>query len=361
MRPLGIHGVWGLSYLTRTLIECDIPLRKITVRELLIILSLSITVSSTLAWGQITLEVYESNGEMPFDFNDSIMVGTKLTIILISDSNSYWSGGLFITDQDRALGTLVGRGLDPNGPNARDYVDSHCESAGDFARVTAWKDSSIWGFDLYTFYPVDGNSDDNSTVPGEWFIIDYEADEVGGCNIGFYDYSVSWSDANYFLSFSHSPTRDLNSDGKVDLIDFAIFSLQWDTSGCDDPSWCHGADLNRDGIVDNDDLVLFIDYWLWPDSQTATESERSELNSGLEQPDMQGMQQTQQLQQENYPSQTAQDTDVDEIETTQETEVNETVRFLEDLWLHDDEIREHYSEAKWWELIEDIKNSSEQF
>ena len=173
---------------------------------------------------------------------------------------------MFVAGENRALGTLTGRGLDPNDPNARDHSDSHYEDAGGFAIVTAWKDSSIWGFDLFTFYPVDSNSDNNSTVPGEWFIIDYEADEVGICNIGFYDYSVSWSDAIYFLSFSHSPTRDLSSDEKVDFTDFAIFALQWDVSECDEPSWCDGADLNRDGIVDYDDLALFIDYWLWPGS-----------------------------------------------------------------------------------------------
>ncbi|MHC4196262.1 MAG: hypothetical protein ACYSQZ_10090, partial [Planctomycetota bacterium] len=167
-----------------------------------------------IAAAQISVEVYEADEVTPFDCNDDIMVGTELVLIISSDSNDYWSGGLFIEGQDRALGTLAGRGLDPNDPNARDYTDSHYEDAGDLAIVTGWKDSSIWGFDLYTFYPVDGNSDNNSTVAGDWYIIDYKADEVGDCNVGFYDYSISWDDPNYSLSFSHSPTRDLNSDEK---------------------------------------------------------------------------------------------------------------------------------------------------
>ncbi len=232
-------------------------------KKLLVLLMLVLGVVLTTA-AQVTLEVYEADGETPFDCNDDIMVGTELTLIISSDSNDYWSGGLFIEGQDRALGTLAGRGLDPNDPNARDYTDSHCENAGDFAIATGWQDSLIWGFDLFTFYPVDGNSVDSNTVAGDWFIIDYQADEVGDCNVGFYDYSISWDDPNYFLTFSHSPTRDLNSDEKVNFIDFAVFASQWDANDCNDPNWCDGADLDRDGNVDYNDLGLFVEYWLWP-------------------------------------------------------------------------------------------------
>ncbi|MHC4115379.1 MAG: hypothetical protein ACYSSL_08700, partial [Planctomycetota bacterium] len=202
-------------------------------------------------------------------------------------SNDYWSGGLFIEGQDRALGTLAGRGLDPNDPNARDYTDSHYEDAGDLAIVTGWKDSSIWGFDLYTFYPVDGNSDNNSTVAGDWYIIDYKADEVGDCNVGFYDYSISWDDPNYSLSFSHSPTRDLNSDEKINFIDFAIFALQWDADDCNNPNWCDGADLDRNGNVDYNDLGLFVEYWLWqPDSGMPAGGRGCGMDSGSEEPNL---------------------------------------------------------------------------
>ena len=216
-----------------------------------------------IAAGQVTLKVYEADEVTLFDSNEAIMVGTKLTLIVSSDSNDYWSGGLFILGQDRALGTLTGRGCDPN---TRDCTNSHYEDAGDLAIVTAWNDSSICGFDLYTFYPVDGNSEDNSTIMGDWFIIDYYADEVGECNVGFYDYSVSWDDPNYYITFSHIPTRDLNSDEIVNFGDFAIFSSRWNATDCNDPNWCDGADLDRDGYVDHNDLELFVEYWLWPTS-----------------------------------------------------------------------------------------------
>jgi len=295
-----------------------------------------------IAKGQITLEVCEADGETLFDCND-VMVGTKLTLIVSSDSNDYWSGGLFIKDEDRALGTLAARDLDPN---TRDWTGSHYEDAGELARVTAWKDSFIWGFDLYTFYPVDGNSEDNSTVPGNWFIIDYYADEAGECNVGFYDYSISWDDPNYYVIFFNVPTRDLNSDEAVNFVDFAIFASQWDANGCNDPNWCEGADIDRDGDVDHNDLGLFVEYWLWPTTELETIiihqiDPNSQQMSGAGMDGMFGMQETQQT-----LSAPAQEIDIDEI-----------VRFLEEIWVQEKEFRESISEAEWNKFIESVKNS----
>lgn len=223
-----------------------------------------------IALGQVWLQIYEADGVTPFDCDSSVMVGDKLVIIVISDSSELWSGGLFIVGQDRLLGTLAGRGLDPgldpNDPNSRDYSGSHYGDAGDFAIVNEWKDSDMWGYDLYTFYPTDGYSKDDSTVPGNWFVIDYYANEVGDCSVGFYDYDISFFEPNCLITFTNVPTRDLNSDEVVDFRDFAIFSLQWSSGGCDDPDWCGGADIDRDGDVDHNDLGLFVEYWLWPDS-----------------------------------------------------------------------------------------------
>ena len=317
---------------------------------LVLILALGIV---PIATGQITLEVREADGETPFDCNDDIMVGSRLTIIVSSDCNSdcndYWSGGLFIEGEDRALGTLAGRGLDPNDPNARDYTDSHYKAAGDFAKVTGWKDSSIWGFDLYTFYPVDGNSESNSTIAGDWFIIDYKADKVGDCNVGFYDYRISWDDPNYFLRFSHSPTRDLSFDEKVNFVDFAIFASQRDASECDDPNWCDGADLNRDSDVDYNDLGLFLDYWLWgvPVMEAGEDSSSQQTMAD----GMGGMQEFQQ-------SQSVQEIAIDEQPITideQPIDINEIVRWLEELWVQE-EIKEIFSEAEWQEFIDSVKN-----
>ena len=218
-------------------------------KRLLTLILILCIVSITIA--KVSLEVYEADGEIMFDGHD-IMVGTGVIIIISSDANDYWSGGLFVEGQNRALGTLYGRDSDPN---IRDYTDSHYESAGESARVWAWRDSEIWGFDLYT--------SDVNAVAGDWFVIDYKADDVGDCNVVFFDYNTSWDDPNSYISFSHIPTRDLNSDDVVNFLDFAIFASQWEVADCNDPNWCKGADLDRDSEVDLKDLGLLADYWLW--------------------------------------------------------------------------------------------------
>jgi hypothetical protein len=215
------------------------------------------------------------DGITPFDSNEGVMVGTKLPIVVLSDSNDFWSGGLFIEDQNRAYGLLEGRGCDPNrllyDPNRsgsvpklvqyfEDFRDSHSAIAGESARVTAWEDSSIQGFDLYTT-----EINDSNFIAGEWFLIDYEAKETGDCNIAFYDYSISWTIPQQYIKLTNVPTRNLNYDPNqhVDFIDYTIFSSKWGDISCVEPNWCQGADLDRDGYVDYNDLGLFVDYWLW--------------------------------------------------------------------------------------------------
>ena len=222
-------------------------------------ISVVIIIMTSSVSANITVGVYEADGNTPFDDRD-IMVGEKLTIIVGSDVNDYWSGGLFISGNHRLLATLSGR---DNDPNVRDYELSHYNAAGELAKVTGWQDSYIWGFDLYT-----SDINDVNFIVDDWFIIDYEADAVGDCNLSFYDYNISWSDPNFDFYFTHIPTRDLDTDGAVDFNDFAILASEWFEDDCNDPNWCKGADLDLDGDVDVNDLGLFTAYWLWPNEGT---------------------------------------------------------------------------------------------
>lgn len=229
---------------------------------LVLILALGVV---PIATAQIALRVCEADGVTPFDGHD-IMVGSKLTLIVSSDTGDYWSGGLFIAGQDRALATLSARDSDPN---IRDYTDSHYEEAGDTARVTAWKDSDIWGFDLYgsdiDLWDPNLYGSDLNAVAGDWFIIDYKAIGVGSPNVGFYEYSnsISWHEPNLLLTFHHVPTRDFNSDEIVDISDYATLASCWLYENCSDPNWCGGTDISRDSWVDMVDFALFEKYWLW--------------------------------------------------------------------------------------------------
>jgi hypothetical protein len=59
-------------------------------------------------------------------------------------------------------------------------------------------------------------------------------------------------------------TVDLNNDGIPDFYDFSYFAMFWQNASCSPPNWCEGRDFNHDGVVDVKDLQIFVKFWLWP-------------------------------------------------------------------------------------------------
>jgi hypothetical protein len=204
-----------------------------------------------LADGNTPLELADPN--IPFVYRD-IMVGTRLTIIISSDTdsdfNSYWTGDIAIEGEDMYKGLLSARDYNEI---TNDYQGSHLSSAGKMAHVWNWIMPDIQGFNL---------GGDITAVAGDWFIIDYIATGIGTCYVAFYDLDVSWEEPIYYLVFSHVPTRDFNSYTKVDFADFALLASHWQQIDCNDTNWCEGTDLDNDGNVDSDDLIMFAEYWL---------------------------------------------------------------------------------------------------
>ncbi len=198
----------------------------------------------------VNVKIFHDDGITPYS-GQSIMVGTDLIVVVNSDQTQPWSGGLFLEGEKRGLASLTGRNYDPN---TEDWAGSHLIAAGPGALVQSYKDSAIWGFDLFT---------DTSPAPTDWFVLDYKAIDVGDPNMGFYDYSVSWEVPGSYLDFKHVATRDFNMDKKVDIKDFSILQKHWLSNQCVTPQWCESTDINRDGIVNVDDLLLFETFWLF--------------------------------------------------------------------------------------------------
>lgn len=212
-----------------------------------------------IAMGKVYTKVYLADGNTPLELADpnipfvyrDIMVGTKLTIVISSDAGGYWGGQLVITGQDRNYGFLSARDFNEA---TLDWAGSRFPAVSNRASVWDWQgDPEVQGFNLLGH---------RNAVAGDWFVIDYTAINIGTCNVKLYDDFVSLVDTVYSLTFSHVTTRDFSSDTKVNFTDFAIFALHWQQTDCIDPNSCDGTDLDTDGNIEPDDLMLFTKYWL---------------------------------------------------------------------------------------------------
>lgn len=165
-------------------------MKKITI--LLLLLSMT---SPML--GAVFTRVCEADGKTPFDGRD-IMVGTKLTLIVWSDESEPWGdygGGLAIEEQYWDYGILSARGPQVG----EDWTGSHFPAAGNEAVVWVWEESEIDGFFLYP-----GATDIEA---GDWFIIDYNALDVGSCIVDFYDFNIDEFEPVDSFTFHHVRTR----------------------------------------------------------------------------------------------------------------------------------------------------------
>ncbi len=209
-----------------------------------------------VAWaaGDVFFRLADPDTLMPRTTNE-VFLGQPISILIYSDANEPWQGGLFLRGQDRLRGRLIGRGTEPV---LRHYPDSCFLDAGPQARAMLWKDSSLYGFDFYT-EPLDPNA-------GNWFVVDYQALRPGSCTLEFYDYTPgdpnSWYVPAQTLVLENTPSRDFTADGLVNLEDFAHFASYWLEEGCSAPDWCAQTDLDWDGLVGLADLTLLSEHWL---------------------------------------------------------------------------------------------------
>jgi hypothetical protein len=213
-----------------------------------------VSVRVCLADGNTPLELVDPN--IPFIYRD-IMAGTRLTIIVSSDANGFWSGSLIIFGDDRSRGFL----------SARDTTDNRTGSC----LPAAGNRTYIWSVQDLEMQAI-GLEVGRDSMAGDWFIIDYTALNIGVCTVVFYDDSnnsyspvipVIWEDPiTYYLVFSQVPTRDFNNDTKVDFTDFAVLASNWQRTDCMAADGCASFDLNIDGNIDLDDLILFTEFWL---------------------------------------------------------------------------------------------------
>jgi hypothetical protein len=227
-----------------------------------------------MAAGKVWVSVYQHDGKTPLAAVDAghpnvyreIMVGTRLTLVISSDSSEQWDGLLQLSRDDANDARLTGRGLTPPAPGSpfkfSTYKDSALNAAGAKATVQDFDDIYGIGLDFHndTSTPISGGT--RPACPGDWFVVDYYAEQVGFCVVEFYDSSTGVDTLIQTLSFTHVPSRDFDHDSMVDFQDFARFAAQWRSAADPGSSQTADFDLDADGRVDLADLASFSRYWL---------------------------------------------------------------------------------------------------
>ena len=178
-----------------------------------------------------------------------IMVGTRLVIVVSSGAKGTWTGALLSSWDDWGYGDLVGRSYNDK---SRSYDGSCIAAAGVGSSTRFYQDTNRIGLQFYARA---------TGVPGDWFIIDYHAKQVGPCDIGLYDFLANFDVPFEKLHFTHIPSRDFNHDDIVDFKDLALLASHWH-SMVDPNSPGAVVDLNIDAHIDTADLALFSEYWL---------------------------------------------------------------------------------------------------
>jgi len=198
-----------------------------------------------------------------------IMVGTRLVIVVSSDTGGYWLGQLRLSWDNAEFATLSGRGprIAPN-LIVPDYRDSCLEAAGTEAHAWDFSGPEGIGLEFTTTHDL-GKPDVRPAVPGDWFIFDYHAERVGSCDVSLYEFPDSLDvPVQTFvpvqtLSLTHVPSRDFDGDTVVNFEDFILLAGYWHRTVDPDPNSREAVfDLNSDSRVDTDDLALFSEYWL---------------------------------------------------------------------------------------------------
>lgn len=210
---------------------------------------------NSVAAGAVSMRICQADGTTPLDTNAPIMVGTKLTIYVDSNSAAAWVGGLDLVkapdDPVPPIGKLFGRSWDPNLLN---YVGSKYSAAGIRAKVVDWVNQDQQSFELF--------AKDPNIAAGTWFVLDYNAMNIGDCTLKLVEYHGADLVVITSKTIHQIATRDFNHDGKINFADFAKLASYWLHTDCNALNHCDGTDLYPDGKIDFIDVAYFAEYWL---------------------------------------------------------------------------------------------------
>ena len=255
------------------------------------------TISTSVCYRESMIPLDPIDPNVPYIF-DPICVGTELALFIGSDVNEAFNGTLSIEPQFSKNGRLYARG-----PKKIEYMfgeyteegfDGKLGYIGSILPATGFHPSVFPGLSFFPGGTVtqevtlnnghdafNSAGEKESIEAGQWFVLDYNAIEVGFCQIllhsdivRLYMKSKDIPDSKtpppteshpvflYTLTFEHVPTRDFDKNGRINFEDFAVMGQNWKGSYSIDPHTFDVIDLDASGTVDSPDLEAFSKFWL---------------------------------------------------------------------------------------------------
>jgi hypothetical protein len=183
----------------------------------------------------------------------------------------------------------------------------------------------------------DYNPDPNmKDIDGELRVFDGDDNGTGIVDMGADEYY--WSPA------------DFNSDGLVNFFDYALIANVWLTTPNEVNYYDDIYDLVDNDRIDNNDLARFCEDWLWQTAWAKTfPFAYQTMGCGMGK----SMGESPGLTQEFLPSPSA---NREQPELTA-ADIEEIIKWLEDLWLTNEEVRKTISEDDWLKFIESVKQA----
>jgi len=264
------------------------------------------------------------------------------------DSSTFQST-LTNTDANWPVNELAGKFVNPDTLNQ--YLQFFIVS-NDANTIKVWSDvnSIAQEGDTYQIYDYHLSSDSNcidagdpnfnpdpnmTDIDGEPRVVDGDGDANGTEIVDMGADEYYWSPA------------DFNNDGLVNFFDYALFASAWQSEPNDD-NYNEDCDLEDNNSIDYNDLALFCEDWLW---QTAwAKTFPCSYGQGMGRGMGLGMSESLSLAEELYPSTPAKKP---QPQLT-EADIEELIKWLDELWLTEDELRKMMSEDEWLKFIESV-------
>ncbi len=221
------------------------------------------------ATGSVAIRVVSSPTSLVLKEEQNFMVsaGVEGTVPAIDSVLSFIIDELYFDTSDPASindaleATLLGKNgevlIDPHGNDRDSFLNMTEEQSPCFSPNVKWEGNKV-SVDLKNLQPgtefrlyfrlVNNDRDTETSVSIRYLQLEAEGQVI----------PLSTENIDYL--YSNAGTANIQKDGWIDFLDFAILAANWETPVLGGKS---AGDVNSDGIVDLSDLVTLIQYWCY--------------------------------------------------------------------------------------------------